>query len=235
MNFLQHYSGSKGNLFEVQAPGQGRILIECGGTWKSLLRSLNGDLHDIHGCLASHFHADHSSNYEKLTEFGIPIYATHQTFTVLPPVKRSRSLHEITPDKRFTVGPFSVTPFHTHHDAEGSVGFVVEQGTDALLFCTDSTHITESWDVPFTTVAIECSWDKARIEEGLASGKINSYYAKRLTTTHMEKAHTMLYLREYVDLSRCRELHLIHMSKTMDSEATRKEFEDEFMIPTFIK
>ena len=234
MRFLQEYSGSQGNLYQVQVPGQGRLLIECGGTWMALIDALNGDLHDIFGCLVSHYHQDHCHNAQKLTEFGVTVYATQQTFDVLPLPTRARRYKRIVAGGRFTVGPFDVTPYGTHHNAEGSVGFVVEQGKEALLFAIDTTHITESWDIPFTTIAIECSWDRQRIDEGLASGAINDYYADRLTRTHMEKSNTLLYLKEYCDLSKCRELHLIHMSNTLDKQAVRAEFEKELMVKTIV-
>lgn len=243
LTFIQHFSSSMGNLYEIKS-AEGRLLIECGVSWKKLTLALDFDLAGIHGCILTHFHKDHSHCFEKLVGHSVPVYATQETFDVLPLVARPRMLKPIVPDQQFMVGPFEVTPFETHHDAEGSCGFVIEQGNDSLLFCTDSTHISEQFmelnhgkQVPkrFTHIAIECSWDRERVDEGLMAGKINQFYADRLTRTHMEVSHTLLYLQEYCDMSRCREIHLIHLSSTLDKESVRARFEEEFMLPVFIK
>ena len=64
---------------------------------------------------------------------------------------------------------------------------------------------------------------------------INETLAKRLLLSHMEKENTKRYLREFCDLSCCRQIHLLHCSRdNIDAEAVRKEFEDEFFIETII-
>jgi hypothetical protein len=57
--------------------------------------------------------------------------------------------------------------------------------------------------------------------------------AKRLLTSHMEKQNAMNYLQEFCDLSKCRQIHLLHCSgDNMDKEKVRIEFEKKFFIET---
>lgn len=237
MKFEQKYSSSDGNLYLVTS-AHGRFLIECGVSYKNLIAALDFDLSDIGFCLLTHSHRDHYHCFEKLAGMGILIYATKKTFDVLPLVDRPRMLKTIIFDQQFIVEFFKVTPFETYHDLAGSCGFVIEQGDDAILFAIDTATIKEDWresDIKFTTIAIECSWNRGRIEAGLEAGKLHPFYTNRLKTTHMEDVETMRYLREYCDLSKCREIHLLHLSPTMDKDALQKEFEDEFMLPIIIK
>jgi len=234
MRFLQHASGSAGNMYEVIGSSGERLIIDCGLSWTKTLECLDHNMDGICGLLIDHAHSDHSKSYEKFTEHGIDVYATECTYQYLPPVKRPRRLKRVMPGKERQIGPFSVTPFSLHHDIE-NVGFIIKQGGEALCYATDTTHISESWDIPFTTIAIEASWSQQRIDEGLASGKLSSFYTERLKRTHMEVEHCLLYLRNYCNLSRCREIHLIHCSSTLDKESVRARFEKELMIKTIIK
>ena len=56
LKFLQHYSSSRGNLYEVMANSGERLLIDPGVTWNKLQKSLGYDFKDIKGCLLSHEH-----------------------------------------------------------------------------------------------------------------------------------------------------------------------------------
>ena len=237
ISFIQHASGSKANMYEVQSLS-GRLLIDFGLAWKPTLKALSYDLSGIEGALLGHAHGDHSKSLCKIVESGIDVYATQETFDMLPSVSRPRRLKVIKPGEQFNVGPFNVTPFSVYHDTPGACGFVIEQGNECILFVTDTATIAEDWresGTQFNIIAIEASWNRARIDAGLEAGTINSFYANRLKTTHMEDTETKRYLRDYCDLSKVRELHLIHMSSTMDKQAVKAEFEDEFMLPVFVK
>ena len=66
-------------------------------------------------------------------------------------------------------------------------------------------------------------------KEGLT--RIEETLAKRLLTSHFEQANAMRYIEEFCDISKCRELHLLHLSQeNIDKEQARKEFADKFLI-----
>jgi len=56
MKFIQHYSGSSGNLYEVVSNNGKRLLIEAGVVWAKVQKALRYDLKSISGCLLSHEH-----------------------------------------------------------------------------------------------------------------------------------------------------------------------------------
>jgi len=196
----------------------GRLLIDPGVTFSKLCKALGHNFNGIQGCLVSHDHKDHCKAADDVAEYGIDLF----DFSNL----RMKQINQ--------VGSFDVIPFPTIH-IDRSMGFIVRQGTEALLFVTDTKNITQRFNVQFTTIAIECSYDRVKADALFAAGKINKFYREQRLTQHLEINDTKRYLREFCDLSQCRELHLLHMSKTLgDKESVRQEFETEFLINTFI-
>ena len=73
MRFIAHYSGSGGNLYELQYGTAGhRILIECGVTIRTLLKAV-GDLATVDACLISHEHQDHARCKNGLIHRGVNV------------------------------------------------------------------------------------------------------------------------------------------------------------------
>lgn len=266
MKFEQLYSSSSGNLYLATASNGKRLMIECGVTWSKLQKALNYDLSGIEGCLITHEHKDHCKATAEVIKAGIDVYLTGGTMRKMKDVffdichmRRVRSIKDCD---LIRFDSFQVFVFGTNHDASEPVGFVIREKTgiyehragcrydrpvdEFLLFATDTSHITQKFNVKFDIIAIECSYEKELLErrlygneaelkkEGLT--KINESLAKRLLTSHMEKANTMTYLADFCDLSKCRELHLLHLSgDSIDKKQTQKDFENRFFIETKIK
>jgi len=107
------------------------------------------------------------------------------------------------------------------------------------------SFIRQIFWLPFSIVAIECSYDKEILTNRLylsnedlekeSLTRINKTLAKRLLNSHMEKQTTIEYLDKYCDLSKCRQIHLLHMSRdNIDAEKICKEIENKFFIETVI-
>jgi len=238
MTFEQLYSGSSGNLYVVTTDNGKRLVIECGVTWLKLQKALNYDLSNIIGCLCSHEHADHSKAIGHLMRAGIDVFASAGTFEALG-IKEAMSYHrrvKVIHDKtiiRFIGASLKVRAFATNHDAAEPLGFVVKDGSEYLLFATDTSYITQQFKVPFSIVAIECSYDKNILQKRVDTGDTHETVAKRLLTSHLEKQEAMRYLDEFCDLSKCREIHLLHMSgDNIDKAQAKKDFEKRFFIET---
>lgn len=104
-----------------------------------------------------------------------------------------------------------------------------------LFFATDTSHITQRVKIPFNIIALECSYDKDILQNRVDTNDINESLAKRLLTSHMEKQNTINYLDKFCNLSKCREIHLLHLSgDNIDKEQTRKEIEERFFRKTVI-
>ena len=127
---------------------------------------------------------------------------------------------------------FQVLPFPVDHDV-ACTGFVVrEKATDEyLLFAIDFFALEQRFSYPFSIVALSCSFDKDILQRLVDDKAIDEGLAKRLLFSHPSKQWLMDYLRDHVNLSKCRQIHLLHCSAgNLDKEAARKEIEDEFMI-----
>ena len=238
MEFRQHFSGSLGNLYSVtNAVGQ-VLIIDPGVSWGDLLKALDYDLTKVVGCLVTHEHQDHSKSVERLIEAGIEVIMSYGT---ADGIKFKNDLNSgqirLTEDKAtMLMQGFEVRPFKTYHNTAEPLGFIVTCDNEDLLFAIDTSNITQRFGHKFAIIAIEVSYDKAILQDMVDRQAINEELAKRLLTSHMEKDNAKRYLSEFCNMSRCRELHLLHLSgDNIDREKTREEFEDEFMMPTFIK
>ena len=236
MKFDSFSSSSRANLYCVTAANGKRLLIECGCTWKKLQKALNHDLSDIVGCLLTHEHKDHSKCVEDVLENGIDVYASAGTFDALGVVHRKAL--RIYDMERFTIDDmFMIFPFPVNHDANEPLGFiVVENGSlESLLFVTDTSHIKQKFGLAFSIIALCCNYDGDLLRKREEAGEINTEFAKRLLTSHMERGVTKKYIADSCNLSKCTEIHLLHMSgDNIAQEAVRAEFENEFIVKTHI-
>lgn len=232
MKFIQYYSGSAGNLYVVVANNGRRLIIDPGVTWKKLQRALAYDLSNIDGALCSHEHNDHSKAARDVLRAGIGVYASRGTLEAVG-ISDHRKAHSFDDCNRLIVKGFDVMCFEAHHDAAEPLLYVIRSGDECLLFATDTSHIKQRFNIPFSIIAIECSYDIGILQGRVESRDINQTLAERLLTSHQEKQTAMKYLVNYCDLSRCREIHLLHLSNdNIDKEQAKKDFESKFFIET---
>lgn len=239
MTFEQIYSSSRANLYTVTAANGRRLLLECGVRWPVLLNALHYDLDNIDGCLLTHEHADHSKAVKEVMRAGIDVYASVGTFESLVIIDDTRRALVVMGNAIFHVSnSFDVACFRINHDAQDPHGYIVhERGTEEhLFFVPDSSHIKQRFNIKFSIIAIECSYDLHILQHRVDTQDINESLAKRLLQSHMEKQTTMKYLAEFCDLYKCRQIHLLHMSAdNIDKQQTKKDFEKKFFIETVIK
>lgn len=237
MKFEQHYSSSDGNLYIVTAANGRRLLLECGVRWPVLLNALSYDISNIDGCLLTHEHEDHSKSVKEVMRAGIDVYSSAGTLDAVG-IKNHRRGKAIPAYAGITNKFFDSYAFPIIHDAAEPFGYIVREVStnEYLLFVPDSGFIKQRFNIPFTIIALECSYDIKILQYRVDTNDINETFAKRLLESHAEKQTTMNYLAEYCDLSKCREIHLLHMSTdNIDKQETKKEFEKRFFFETIIK
>ena len=240
MTFEQHYSSSRANLYTVTAANSRRLLLECGVPWSKLQKALSYDLTNIDGCLLTHEHQDHCKAVHDVTGAGIDVYASEGTFKAIEETlhldRRAKSVPHGYSYDIVVFGSFHIFPFDIIHDAAEPLGYIVSNEGEYLLFCPDSGYIKQRFNIKFNIIALECSYDINILQHRVDTQDINETLAKRLLESHAEKQTTMNYLAEYCDLSKCREIHLLHMSAdNIDKQATKKEFEQKLFIEVVIK
>ncbi len=130
-------SGSKGNATVIECKA-GRILIDLGlalSDFNRRLAKFNLTLDDIDAVIYTHNHRDHFlRDYVKISKN--KIYATRQTFT-------HPDINIITPYTSFSVGGFNLFVLPTSHDAPDSVGFVIDDGEESMVYMTDTGYISD--------------------------------------------------------------------------------------------
>lgn len=217
MSFIVHASGSTGNLYQVIS-GDKSLIIDPGIPIAKIKRALNFKLSNVSGALISHSHGDHSKAVHSLAKYGVNCWLTEPTAAGVG-IKGHHRTKYIEPGLQYQIDCFSVIAFPTQHDCAGSVGFLISDGVNKLLFATDTFYIHNRF-TGVNIMAVECNYSKETLDKWLHPER-----KKRLYKSHFSLENVIKFLRAN-DLSNMREIHLIHMSQqNADPVWFKKEIE----------
>lgn len=226
MEFITHVSGSTGNLHQVKS-NSGSLLIEAGVSIRCIRQALGFKLSDIEACLITHSHADHCKAAADLAGSGIDVCMTRETAEAIS--LDGHRLKIIDPLKQFKVGTWTILPFPTQHDCPGSVGFLISDGSEKLVFATDTFYVRYRFK-GLTHMAVECNWSK----ETLATD-LDPVRKHRLYRSHFSLTNVIAFFKAN-DMHNVREIHLIHISRENgDPEYFQSEVEKATGKPVYIK
>jgi len=136
MKFTIVESGSKGNATIVSHRGC-VLLIDMAVSLTALKQAMNVEkknLLNIDALLLTHSHSDHTKSISLLPP--LPIYCTEGTYD-------NSQVEKIEKFQQFSVKCFRITPISTSHDAPNSVGFIIEDELEKLVYLTDSGYIPD--------------------------------------------------------------------------------------------
>jgi phosphoribosyl 1,2-cyclic phosphodiesterase len=212
MKFESLASSSHGNAYIV-SDSDTRILIECGVSHKQLQKLAGFSLSDIKACLVSHEHKDHAKCVDELIKRGMEVYMSCGTAQAL----ENESATLIENMEQFNVGSFDIVPFTTFHDAAEPLGFLIKSRIDGdvLAFATDTVNLRYKFP-GLNILAIEANYDRKILDR---CERLPEKVRHRITNSHMEIDTLCDYLRS-LDLSECREIHLLHLSDAMSDEGS---------------
>lgn len=210
MKFEALASSSAGNAYVVSDKDT-RILVECGVSHKKLQKLSGFSLSEFQACLVSHEHKDHAKAVAELVERGMVVYMSQGTADAL----ETDGAELIENMEQFNVGSLDIVPFTTFHDAAEPLGFLVKSRIDGdvLAFATDTVNLRYRFP-GLNILAIEANYDKHILER---CEKMPEKVRYRITNAHMEIDTLCDYLRG-LDLSQCREIHLLHLSDATSHE-----------------
>lgn len=210
MKFESLASSSHGNAYIV-SDRDTRILLECGVSHKQLQKLSSFSLSDIKACLVSHEHKDHARCVDELIRRGMAVYMSYGTAQAL----ENESVTLIEHLEQFNVGSLDIVPFTTFHDAAEPLGFLIKSRIDGdvLAFATDTVNLRYKFP-GLHILAIEANYDREILDR---CDKLPEKVRHRITNSHMEIDTLCDYLRS-LDLSECREIHLLHLSDAMSRE-----------------
>ena len=210
MRFESLASSSSGNAYIVSDQDT-RILLECGVSHSKLQKLSGFKLSEFQACLVSHEHKDHAKSVADLISRGMEVYMSQGTAEAL----ETDGVKLIENMEQFNVGSLDIVPFTTFHDAAEPLGFLVKSRVDGdvLAFATDTVNLRYKFP-GLNILAIEANYDKQILER---CERIPEKVRYRITNAHMEIDTLCDYLRS-LDLSQCREIHLLHLSDATSHE-----------------
>ena len=210
MRFEALASSSAGNAYVV-SDNETRVLLECGVSHNKLQKLSGFKLSEFQACLVTHEHKDHAKSVQELIERGMEVYMSQGTAEAL----ETEGAELIEHMEQFRVGSLDIVPFTTFHDAREPLGFLIKSRADGdvLAFATDTVNLRYRFP-GLNILAIEANYDKNILER---CERMPEKVRYRITNSHMEIETLCDYLRS-LDLSKCREIHLLHLSDATSHE-----------------
>ena len=210
MKFEALASSSAGNAYVV-SDQETRVLLECGISHSKLQKLSGFSLSEFQACLVSHEHKDHAKAVAELISRGMAVYMSPGTAEAL----ETDGVELIENMEQFNIGSMDIVPFTTFHDAREPLGFLIKSRVDGdvLAFATDTVNLRYKFP-GMNILAIEANYDKNILER---CEKMPEKVRYRIANAHMEIDTLCDYLRS-LDLSECREIHLLHLSDATSHE-----------------
>lgn len=232
MNFRSFGSSSKGNCYLVESDGIAPLMIECGLPMKSLREKLSFSLSGLAGCLISHAHGDHSKAAHDLLKSGVELWTSEETAEALEILNHHRT-NILSADNQEYIGDWVVLPFDLHHDVPTHGFLIGSPRLEKLLFIPDTSYIRNRFE-GVNIIAIECNYVADKLSHNIQSGAIPKAVGRRVRRNHMSLETTIGMLRVN-DLSRCREIWLLHLSDAnSDEKEMQRRVREETGIATYI-
>ena len=132
-----------------------KVLIDCGGTKKylfSALEKLKVGVDQLNGLVVTHDHSDHVSQIRFFQN--IPVYSP-VTLLDIP-------TFDVRPKQRFTIGSLVFTPVPLSHDACHTMGYVIDNGQEKLVYITDTGYLPSRYQTLLQGAdyyVLECNHD----------------------------------------------------------------------------
>ncbi len=203
-------TGSTGNCYRI-TDGTSVLMIEAGIRFQAIRKAFDFKLSGVSGCLLSHEHGDHAKAVLELLKSGVDCYMSSGTAHALQ--LSGHRLHTVPALEQFRVGTFTVLPFQVQHDCSEPFGFLIQSDAgDKLLFITDSVYCKYRF-AGLTHIMVEANYQKSILDENIASGLVPGSLRNRIIKSHFEIENVKAFLGA-CDLSQCREIFLIHISRT---------------------
>lgn len=199
---------------------------------KDIRKCLGTNMTKIDGVFISHEHKDHSKAIHEFLKSGIDIYTSKGTLTASG-AEKSPYVHSVKSQEVINVGDITILPFKTNHDAAEPLGFMLRDNNDIVMFATDTYNVEYKINGA-TKLMIECNHSYEIIDKKVAAGTLNKKQAERLVKSHFSLENLKNWLK-LNDLTRLREIYLLHLSKTnADPVQFKKEIEELTGVPTYI-
>ncbi len=146
MRFCVLGSGSKGNSTYVSS-GDTAILIDAGLSGIEVQRRLAGigvEISSLSAIIVTHEHTDHVRGVPVLSRrMKLPVFANPETYLAAgSSLNKLHVFNEFNTGNSFSFQNLEIHPFSISHDSADPVGFIINNGSFSLGYCTDTGVIT---------------------------------------------------------------------------------------------
>lgn len=222
-------SGSSGNAALI-SDGETALLLDAGIAIKELERGSGFTLSHVSACLVTHEHQDHSKACKDLVKRGIDVYASAGTLQAIN--ADGHRYKTVTPLKEFSVGTFDIMGYDVKHDAAEPLGYLIysRRTNEKLLYFVDTAYVKYSFsNVEYFVV--ESNHGEQELRDSVSRGIIAPELAVRIAKNHFSLERLLGFLKA-ADLSRAKEIHLVHLS---DNNSNEQRFKQEVQRLTGVK
>jgi phosphoribosyl 1,2-cyclic phosphodiesterase len=213
-------SSSHGNCYLLEA-GREALLLECGVKYEQIKQAMRFDFSRVCGCLVSHEHKDHAKAARDVMRAGVDLYCSSGTAEALN--LEGHRLNILQPMASVIIGPFTVLPFPTEHDAAEPLGFLIAHPLEGkLVFLTDSYYSKYKF-TDFNYIMIECNYCLDILQQNVKDGLVPEALKNRILQSHFSLEHVKQFLQANVTTA-TRQIILVHLSDD-NSDAARMQRE----------
>lgn len=214
IQFRSIASSSRANCYTL-TDGRTPLIIEAGVRLKILQKAIEFTLSNYAGLLVTHGHLDHGRHAVDLMKAGLDCYCSAGAAHYLN--VSGNHMQIIQAMEQFKIGTWTVLPFDTKHDCEEPLGFLLASGSEKILFATDTVYIPYRFN-GLTHIMVEANYQEEILDENIKNGSLDPARKARLLRSHFSLANVCKML-EANDLSKLREVHLLHLSHENSDES----------------
>lgn len=221
IDILPLASSSSGNCYMID-DGETKLLLEAGISLKRMQQGTGYKITSVAGCLVTHEHQDHAKAVNDLMGLGIDCYMSKGTAAAIN--AQGCRCKEILPNTIVCIGTWLIKAFDARHDASEPFGyFLLSQNTgERLVFITDSYYVPYKF-ADLNYIMVECNYSDEMLSRSLENGSVDEVRRNRIMRSHMSLENCKELLRSN-DLSKVKEIHLLHLS---DNNSVEEEFKKE--------
>lgn len=210
-------SGSKGNTTYIETP-EAKILIDCGNSSKYInnsLNELNVDAKELDAILITHVHSDHIKGLQTFIKHINPtIYMTEKMYPYLDFVTN----YEFINNDNFNIKDIKVEVIKTSHDAEDSVGYIINHDNESVVYITDTGYINKKY-FPLLTNRDVYIFESNHDIEMLNNGSYPFALRQRILSDkgHLSNYDSAKYLSKFIG-NNTKKIILAHLSEENNTE-----------------
>jgi len=212
-------SGSKGNS-TLLISDKKKILIDVGFSYpkmKMLLNNYNTNFDEIDGILLTHTHKDHISGLSSvIKKHHIKVYTNIIMYQELIKLIDEDSI--IICEDEYQIASFNISTIHTSHDAVGSVGFIISDGINSMVYITDTGYINKCYMERLANKNLYIMESNHDVEM-LMTGPYPYILKQRVVSDkgHLSNEMAGNYLKEIIGID-TKKIVLAHLSETNNNE-----------------